>query len=293
MSIIVEPALHRAPHAQLATLLAALLLSACGGGAQREAIQTALEAQKGESERLRTDIRLALGKLDALAQSVDDLNARMASQAPSVNDDTPTADGRHTDFGEPAYVPPEMLAPGDVVRVSDTRVRVKREMIGRILEDARWARGIRIVPSVKHGKTDGLRVFAIRDNSLWSRVGLQNGDTVHRINDMVMGDPESALEVYAKVRKAPTLKIEMTRKGKPLTLTIVFSRVAPRAKTQSATAAGQRPVSRRTRHETAHAETEQETRRGDAPERKWGAGGFVAVLQVHPKHAAHRADRQK
>ena len=46
-------------------------------------------------------------------------------------------------------------------------------------------------------------MYAIRPNSLFGKIGLQNGDTIKSINGIDMSSPDKALEVYTKVRVAP------------------------------------------------------------------------------------------
>jgi general secretion pathway protein C len=77
----------------------------------------------------------------------------------------------------------------------------------------------RIVPSMKDGKVDGFKLYGIRKESIYSKVGIRNGDVVHKINGYEFTSPEKALEIYTQLKDAKTILIELTRRGKPMKFT--------------------------------------------------------------------------
>jgi len=77
----------------------------------------------------------------------------------------------------------------------------------------------RIVPSFTNGVADGFKLFAIRPDSIYARLGIQNGDVIHKINGFNIDSPDKALEVYQKLKNARSIEIELTRMGKPEKLT--------------------------------------------------------------------------
>jgi general secretion pathway protein C len=79
-------------------------------------------------------------------------------------------------------------------------------------------RGARIVPSIKNGKPNGFKLYAIRPSSVYANIGLMNGDTLHAVNGFELTTPDKALEVYTKVRESNSLSVNITRRGKPVTL---------------------------------------------------------------------------
>ena len=106
-------------------------------------------------------------------------------------------------------------------KVKDTHYVVKRELVDRILADPMLvARGARIVPSVKNGQPNGFKLYAIRPSSVYARIGLRNGDTIEKINDLELSSPDKALEVYTKLQGSKHLEISLIRRGKALTLVI-------------------------------------------------------------------------
>jgi len=74
------------------------------------------------------------------------------------------------------------------------------------------------LPAVKNGKPDGFKLYAIRPSSAFAKLGLTNGDTLQSINGFELTSADKALEVYTKLREATSLEVEITRRGKPVTL---------------------------------------------------------------------------
>jgi general secretion pathway protein C len=118
--------------------------------------------------------------------------------------------------GAPA-VPSEIA--DKIQKVSETEFNVDRSVIDSVLENqAQLMRSARIVPEQKDGKTVGIRLFGIRQDTLLGTLGMQNGDRLEQINGFDMASPEKALEAYARLRTATSLTVQLTRRGKPLTI---------------------------------------------------------------------------
>ena len=119
-------------------------------------------------------------------------------------------------------------APGDeltaeldkgVKKIDDTHYEIDRALVDKVLADPNLVvRSARIVPSIKDGKANGFKMYAIRPSSLHAKIGLENGDTVHTLNGQELTSPEKALDAYAKLAAATSITIGLTRRGAPLTL---------------------------------------------------------------------------
>jgi S1-C subfamily serine protease len=68
------------------------------------------------------------------------------------------------------------------------------------------------------GRSNGFRIYAIKPNTFYAQIGIQNGDTVRAINGHEMTSPDRALEVYTKLRSANRLSMSLLRGGKDLTI---------------------------------------------------------------------------
>lgn len=124
-----------------------------------------------------------------------------------------------------AAPPPADPLTDTVTRVDDTHFRVPRTTVDAWLADPMvTSRGARVVPAVKNGKPDGFKLYAIRPSSPYAALGLQNGDTVHAINNFVLDSMEDALDAYQGLRAATSLTIDLTRRGRPVLLSIEITK---------------------------------------------------------------------
>jgi general secretion pathway protein C len=79
------------------------------------------------------------------------------------------------------------------------------------------AKGARIVPETKDGKASGFRLFSVRPDGPFAKIGLQNGDVISAINGLEMNSPDQALMVYTKLRTANHLSVAVERNGQKIT----------------------------------------------------------------------------
>lgn len=106
-----------------------------------------------------------------------------------------------------------------IKKIDDNNYEIDRALVDRALANPMAiAKGARVVPSVKDGKSDGFKLYAIRQNSVYAKLGLTNGDTLQSINGFELNSAEKALEVYTKLREASSLDVSLTRRGKPVNI---------------------------------------------------------------------------
>src|SRR3954451_13326547 len=113
---------------------------------------------------------------------------------------------------------PVAAAGGDGVKqLSDNQYVVARAEINNALTNlSDLATKARIVPSFKNGVANGFKLFSIVPDSLYAKIGVQNGDVIRRINGYEMNSPDKALEIYQKLRDASRIEIELERRGETL-----------------------------------------------------------------------------
>ena len=113
----------------------------------------------------------------------------------------------------------QAMIDGSIKKIDDTHYEIDRALVDKILGNPMAAnKGARVVPAVKNGKPDGFKLYALRPTSIYSKIGLTNGDTIEAINSMELTTPDKALEIYMKLKEATSLQVDGTRRGKPLTL---------------------------------------------------------------------------
>jgi general secretion pathway protein C len=106
-----------------------------------------------------------------------------------------------------------------IKKIDDSNYEIDKSLVEKVLlNPMAVAKGARVVPSMKNGKPDGFKLYAIRPSSAFAKLGLTNGDTLQSINGFELTSADKALEVYTKLREATSLEIEITRRGKPLTM---------------------------------------------------------------------------
>ncbi len=142
--------------------------------------------------------------------------ALLENRAPVAH--TPT---RATTRSRPRNARDELMAEVEngVKKVNDTTYEIDRAVVNKVLANPMAvARGARVVPSIKDGKNNGFKLYAIRPSSVYAKIGLRNGDTIHAVNGFDLTTADKALEVYQKVKESSNLSVSVTRRGKPVTL---------------------------------------------------------------------------
>jgi general secretion pathway protein C len=72
---------------------------------------------------------------------------------------------------------------------------------------------IAVVPAFKDGQAEGFRLSSIRADSIYAKIGIQNGDVVKRINGVALTSPERALEAWSRIRATSRIDLEVDRRG--------------------------------------------------------------------------------
>jgi hypothetical protein len=115
---------------------------------------------------------------------------------------------------------PEPLDFTKIKKLNDTTYEIPADLRDAVLANPMAiAKGARIVPAMKDGKTTGFKVYAIRPNSLYAALGLANGDTLVSVDGTVLDGGDKGMEVYTRIRTAKEMKVEILRRGNALTIT--------------------------------------------------------------------------
>ncbi len=110
-----------------------------------------------------------------------------------------------------------------IKKLDDTHYEIAKSLLAKVVENPMaFMKGARVIPAMKDGKSDGIKLYAIRPSSPYARLGLTNGDTIVSINGLRLDSTEKALDIYTKLRQATKLEVGVVRRGKPLTMTYVI-----------------------------------------------------------------------
>lgn len=101
----------------------------------------------------------------------------------------------------------------------DNTYEIDKALVDKIVQNPMAvAKGARVVPAMVNGKPKGFKLYAIRPSSVFSKLGLMNGDTLESINGFQLNSLDKGLEVYTKLREATSLEVDIERRGQPMTL---------------------------------------------------------------------------
>lgn len=160
--------------------------------------------------RYRTvELTLADGRVERLS-----LEGSSPAQAPVAPPTTPVVTTGPTDEIS------AQIAEG-TRKIDDTHYEISRALVDSLLANpVAFVKKLRIVPALKDGKPDGIKLFGVTATSLPAKLGLATGDLLQSINGFPLTSPENGLDAYGKLRDASSLELEIQRRGKPLTLSV-------------------------------------------------------------------------
>lgn len=100
-------------------------------------------------------------------------------------------------------------------KVSENRYLIDEERVSSALANInRLMTQIRVVPNLRRGDNQGWKVFAIRPNSIFSQIGLRNGDIIQSVNGRELLTPTKAFEALQELRDASHLVVDLLRRGR-------------------------------------------------------------------------------
>lgn len=105
-----------------------------------------------------------------------------------------------------------------IKKLGEHSYEVQRGTVDSLLGNmAVLSRAARIVPEVRDGKAAGFRLFSVKPDGPFGKIGLQNGDVIYAINGLEMTSPDKALEIYTKLKTANHLAVALERNGQKIT----------------------------------------------------------------------------
>ncbi len=125
----------------------------------------------------------------------------------------------------PADVPATEDAPptppaGDRIRRTGENAYLvdRREITGALGNSSGLLTQLRAVAEVREGRPAGFRLFRIRAESLFARLGLRDGDVVERVNGTEVHDPAALLRFLERLGHEPRVALDIVRADAPRTL---------------------------------------------------------------------------
>jgi general secretion pathway protein C len=120
-------------------------------------------------------------------------------------------------------LPPPTLPAGngpvEVRKVAENSFEVNRLAFEEVTKNlGNFMTQARIVPHFIEGKIAGYKIFAIKPDSIYTDLGMQNGDVLQRVNGVEVESPEKALQIISQLKTETDFQIDLVRNGKPMTL---------------------------------------------------------------------------
>lgn len=106
-----------------------------------------------------------------------------------------------------------------VEKVSDNKFIVDAKLVEEAMKDPeKLASQMRVTPHKgADGSVEGYRLSGIRRNSLFSKLGIKNGDVVHAVNGKPLTSVSSAMSAYETLQKDKNFSFEITRRNQKQT----------------------------------------------------------------------------
>jgi general secretion pathway protein C len=121
---------------------------------------------------------------------------------------------------EPAGAETPPPAEGDRIRRTGENAFLvdRREIAGALGNTSGLLTQLRAVAEVRDGRPAGFRLFRIREESLFARLGLRDGDVVERVNGTAVQDPAALLRFLERLGHEPRVALDIVRAETPRTL---------------------------------------------------------------------------
>lgn len=115
---------------------------------------------------------------------------------------------------------PDPNALGEGVRmVGENKYEIDAKEIQKALDNMEAVtKSARIVPSFENGSPVGFKVFRIKPDSFYNKLGIRNGDVITKLNGFDMTSTEKALQMFQILRSEKQLSLELTRRGQKMNM---------------------------------------------------------------------------
>lgn len=141
----------------------------------------------------------------------------LAEPAPPPTEEAPKPRAKEEGGGRPQD---ELAAELDrgLKKTGEHAYELQRSTLEQVLGNmSLLSRSARIVPEMRDGKPAGFRLYSVRPEGPFAKIGMMNGDVIYAINGLEMASPDKALAVYSKLKSARHLSVSLERNGQKIT----------------------------------------------------------------------------
>lgn len=175
-----------------------------------------VEWQRVILERDGVEEILQLEDPTAVASSVPRVGARGGARSVAARARSRAANNRSDDSGGGGGPAGSDIK---VEQLGDGEYEIARDEVDAALDNmSQLFTQVRAVPHFQGGKSTGFRLFAIRQGSLFDKIGLRNGDIIQEINGNDISDPSRALGLFNQLRNESNITARIIRNKEEKTL---------------------------------------------------------------------------
>jgi general secretion pathway protein C len=122
---------------------------------------------------------------------------------------------------------PTRSAPASAPAEEEMEGSGEQNNLGQIRRDflrnpTKLAELVQIAPVEEGGQTTGYRITALKDDPLFTELGLQSGDVVKRVNGIDLDSSAKGLQVLQQLRRAKQVLVTLDRNGQTIELNHSF-----------------------------------------------------------------------
>jgi general secretion pathway protein C len=107
----------------------------------------------------------------------------------------------------------------NITRQGDTITTDKATVTGAIFRIGDIMKGLKAGPYSEDGKKTGIAIAELNEQGILKEIGVKQGDIIKSVNGFTLNSPYQIFNAYRRLKDKDELKVEITRKGSPLTLT--------------------------------------------------------------------------
>jgi general secretion pathway protein C len=101
------------------------------------------------------------------------------------------------------------------IQPDSSNISLKREKIEEAVGNLNTLmKQVRIRPHFKDGKPDGLTLSGVRSGSIFSDMGLRNGDVIVGVDGQKIESVDDALSLYQNLQSANNVQVQIRRRGR-------------------------------------------------------------------------------
>ncbi len=121
--------------------------------------------------------------------------------------------------------PSSRRPPRDAARSEsrETKITLNRSAISKSLENfSELLSQVRVRPHYKGGQADGMLLSQVKPNTVFTRLGLRNGDVIQSVDGEEIESPDDILDFYEELKSGSSVSLELMRRGKKKTMRYSF-----------------------------------------------------------------------